>query len=48
VKVEGQPDEDLVEPALLAAYPELLVNRENGNLCLVIELVSDLARKLKI
>lgn len=47
VQVEGQPNKDLVRKTLLAAYPELLVNTENGNLRLVIELVTDLGSQIK-
>lgn len=47
VKVEGQPEKDLVRQALLAAYPELGANTKNGNLCLTIKLVTDLGSQIK-
>jgi phenylacetate-CoA ligase len=47
IKVEGKPDKELVQKALLEAYPELAVNTKNGNLSLIIETAIDLGSQIK-
>ncbi len=47
VKAEGTPDKELVKDALIAAYPQLAVNSENGSLCLAVEVVSELGPQIK-
>jgi phenylacetate-CoA ligase len=47
IKVEGIPDKESVQKALLAAYPEFAVNTKNGNLGLIIETVNDLGSQIK-
>ena len=47
VKVEGNPDRELVRQTMLAVYPELAVNTKNGNLRLQIETVIDLGAQIK-
>ncbi|HWR45160.1 phenylacetate--CoA ligase family protein [Sporomusa sp.] len=47
VKAEGTPDKELVKEALIAAYPQLAVNSENGSLCMAVEVVSELGSQIK-
>ncbi|HEY3426503.1 MAG TPA: AMP-binding protein [Negativicutes bacterium] len=47
IRVEGNPDKNLVQTALLTAYPELVVNTKNGNLGLLIETAIDLGSQIK-
>ena len=47
VKAEGQADRTVVENALLAEYPQLMVNTKNGSLLLAIEIVQDLGKQIK-
>jgi phenylacetate-CoA ligase len=47
ISVEGNPDKNLVQTALLTAYPELAVNTKNGNLGLLIETAIDLGSQIK-
>jgi phenylacetate-CoA ligase len=47
ITVEGAPEKELVQEALLTAYPELTVNIENGNLLLFIETTADLDSQIK-
>ncbi|WP_378956955.1 phenylacetate--CoA ligase family protein [Pelosinus sp. sgz500959] len=47
VKVEGGPDKELVEMAILKVYPELVVNTKNGNLHFLVEAVNDLGSQIK-
>ncbi len=47
IRVEGNPDKNLVQTALLTAYPELAVNTKNGNLGLLIETAIDLGSQIK-
>jgi phenylacetate-CoA ligase len=47
ITVEGIPEKELVQEALLTAYPELTVNIKNGNLLLFIETTADLGSQIK-
>ncbi|WP_371373555.1 phenylacetate--CoA ligase family protein [Sporomusa aerivorans] len=47
VRTEGAPDKELVKDALIAAYPQLAVNAENGSLSLIVEVVSELGPQIK-
>lgn len=47
VRAEGAPDKEIVKDALIAAYPQLAVNAENGSLALFIEIVSELGPQIK-
>jgi phenylacetate-CoA ligase len=47
ITVEGTPEKELVQEALLTAYPELTVNIRNGNLLLFIETTADLGSQIK-
>ncbi|WP_237714821.1 MULTISPECIES: hypothetical protein [Pelosinus] len=47
ITAEGTPEKELVQEALLTAYPELTVNIRNGNLLLFIETTVDLSSQIK-
>ncbi|MDF2633655.1 MAG: Phenylacetate--CoA ligase [Pelosinus sp.] len=47
IKVEGKANPELVQKALLAVYPELALNTQNGNLSLNIETAIDLGSQIK-
>ncbi|SFL59212.1 phenylacetate-CoA ligase [Pelosinus propionicus DSM 13327] len=47
ITVEGTPQKDSVQEALLTTYPELTTNMKNGNLSLLIETVFDLGSQVK-
>ncbi len=45
--VEGTPEKESVQEALLTAYPELTINIRNGNMLLYIETTIDLGSQIK-